>query len=987
MNTAPSFLNFVTTDFSGSDHWANSIAIGLDGKIIVAGSARVNNSGDRTTNFALARFSVNGELDTSFGINGKLTTDFDGNYDAADSIFIQPDGKILAAGYAKFGYGERYALVRYKTDGSLDPSFGTDGKTSTVAGVQSFAKSLSVLADGKILLAGSLNNDYPEFGVARYNANGSLDTNFGTKGIVTTDFTSTYDNASSMAVQVDGKIIIAGSAYNPTLQVSVFAIARYNSDGSIDTNFGNNGKLTTDFEGINEGGNSVIIQTDGKIVVAGSASNNFALARYNTDGSLDGSFDGDGKVTTDFGGSEGGNSVIIQTDGKIVVAGSTSNNFALARYNTDGSLDSSFDGDGKVTTKLGDYSYGSSATLQTDEKIVVAGSANNNFAVIRYNIDGSIDKSFMPSTTNLPGKPTFLEWGSSFSNVTTILSPTVFINDSELGGLGNYLGATLKLSRYGGASTEDQFSAKSGGTLTSLSPNSYLAVNGVTIGRVTSNDAGTLVLTFNANATQLLVNEAMQQIAYKNTSNAPPDTVQIDWTFNDGNTGAQGAGGALSTTGTTFVSIIATNDAPMTGYNLPDRTVTTGVPFIYTLPAGAFTDPDQEPLSYGVVAADGSGVPPWMRIDSTTGTLSGTPDQLDVGTINLLMTASDSSGSSANDFFVLSIGTSDTTAPTVSSFSPTDGAKAVLVGANIVVTFSEAIQRGTGNIVLKDAANNVVATYDAASNANLSISGSTLTINPTADLGYSTNYFVTFASGTIKDLAGNSYTDNSTFDFTTASLGKNVDLLVYNWKTHTLLNAVTVTSESHSGISNSQGTVSFFAVTENSLSLSASRNVPEVELIPTNAAVNLQDAIAILKMIVGLDVNGAGKPLSPYQSLAADFDLSGQVTLADAIGVLKHVVGLSAPEPTWHFVDESSTTVAGIMVAPLTPGQPPFMAVNTASSESPIQVGLVGYLRGDVDGSFAGVASADDLDATQPNYFQDLSARTGFNLSQFGVYV
>ena len=111
----------------------------------------------------------------------------------------------------------------------------------------------------------------------------------------------------------------------------------------------------------------------------------------------------------------------------------------------------------------------------------------------------------------------------------------------------------------------------------------------------------------------------------------------------------------------------------------------------------------------------------------------------------------------------------DTTAPTVSTFSPTDGATAVLVGANIVVTFSEAIQKGTGNIVLKDAANNVVATYDAATSSNLSISGSTLTINPTADLGYSTNYFVTFASGTIKDLAGNSYTGISTYDFTTSA--------------------------------------------------------------------------------------------------------------------------------------------------------------------------------------------------------------------------
>ena len=152
----------------------------------------------------------------------------------------------------------------------------------------------------------------------------------------------------------------------------------------------------------------------------------------------------------------------------------------------------------------------------------------------------------------------------------------------------------------------------------------------------------------------------------------------------------------------------------------------------------------------------------------------------------------------------------------------------------------------------------------------------------------------------------------------------------------------------------------------------------------TNSAVNLQDAIAILKMIVGLDVNGAGKALSPYQAYAADFDGNGKVELSDAIAVLKHVVGLPSPDPQWLFFNEADTTVPG--KANLSPGTVPALSANMSSAGA-VRVGLVGVMRGDVDGSFAGAPGAQSLDLTQAGYFTALiAAHTDLSASQFGVY-
>ncbi len=206
-----------------------------------------------------------------------------------------------------------------------------------------------------------------------------------------------------------------------------------------------------------------------------------------------------------------------------------------------------------------------------------------------------------------------------------------------------------------------------------------------------------------------------------------------------------------------------------------------------------------------------------------------------------------------------------------------------------------------------------------------------------------------------------------------ASVGANVDLLAYSWKAHTLLDGVAINGGAYTGATNANGAASLVGVTEANLALTAARPVPEAEVAATNSAVNLQDAIAILKMIVGLEVNGAGKPLSPYQTLAADFDGNGTVGLTDAIGVLKHVVGLPADKPTWEFVSETEpnpTALSGITA--------------DLSGANPVRVGLVGYLTGDVDGSYTGASGAGVLETA---YFETLvESNIALNLTQFGIY-
>ncbi|MFD9223461.1 hypothetical protein ACFWDI_26440 [Streptomyces sp. NPDC060064] len=283
-----------------------------------------------------------GDLDPTFGTGGKVTTNFGGTDNEARGVAVQADGKIIAVGQSDSGGTIDFALARYNPDGSLDSTFGTGGKVTTdFGGGGDLAFGVVVQADGKIIAAGLdfSGSTFFDFALARYNTDGSLDTTFGTGGKVTTDFGGSFDVAFGVVVQADGKIVAVGSAGG-----IAFALARYNTDGSLDSTFGTGGKVTTNFGGGNEA-RAVALQADGKIIAAGvstSGTADFALARYNTDGSLDSTFGTGGKVTTNFGGTDEARAVALQADGKIIAAGLDFSGgafeFALARYQDGGSI-------------------------------------------------------------------------------------------------------------------------------------------------------------------------------------------------------------------------------------------------------------------------------------------------------------------------------------------------------------------------------------------------------------------------------------------------------------------------------------------------------------------------------------------------------------------------------------------------------------------------------------------------------------------------
>ncbi len=279
-----------------------------------------------------------GDLDPTFGTAGMVMTDINRSTDIAQAVAVQADGKLVVVGqtYKHNDFsGEDFVVTRYNTDGTLDNSFGSGGKVRTdFPGLAAVPSSVVIQPNGKIVVAGGafpLFTFLGNFEVVRYNPNGSLDTSFGNGGIVTTNFPE-GSYASSVALQADGKIIAAGTVFVDFVigepSNTDFALARYNSDGTPDTSFGNGGQVSTDFFGMEDDAFSVLIQPDGKIVAVGSANNpatyyDFAAVRYLSNGTIDTTFGVAGKVSTDFGDQnfDRAHSAALQPDGRIVAAG------------------------------------------------------------------------------------------------------------------------------------------------------------------------------------------------------------------------------------------------------------------------------------------------------------------------------------------------------------------------------------------------------------------------------------------------------------------------------------------------------------------------------------------------------------------------------------------------------------------------------------------------------------------------------------------
>ncbi|TKK65383.1 T9SS type A sorting domain-containing protein [Ilyomonas limi] len=386
----------VTTNFNNQDY-ANAIALQGD-KIIVGGST--TNLKPYFTDLALARYTANGALDASFGQDGKLTDYIPLGQTYFTSTAIQ-GSKIVAAGYAFINNDKTdFVLARYTADGVLDASFGENGKVITDFSGYAFATSVAVQGN-KIIVGGYAFNPVnrnEDFALARYTDDGTLDSSFGVNGIITTDFNNSGDVANAIVLQGD-KIILAGNITNPDY-TNDFAIARYTADGVLDFTFGEHGKVTTDFHNHSyDIANSITLQGD-KILVGGTtyyydeSTNFFALARYTANGVLDASFGVNGKVTTNFNNSYGGVNSIATQGNKIIIGGFSGDDFALARYTADGTLDSSFGGKGIVTTDFNNAQDLAYSMVVEGDKIILAGFSNNNFALARYKTDGVLDASF-----------------------------------------------------------------------------------------------------------------------------------------------------------------------------------------------------------------------------------------------------------------------------------------------------------------------------------------------------------------------------------------------------------------------------------------------------------------------------------------------------------------------------------------------------------------------------------------------------------------
>ncbi|RMA58743.1 T9SS type A sorting domain-containing protein [Ulvibacter antarcticus] len=300
--------------------YATDVALQDDGKIVLGARTWDNVSG----NFAVIRLNIDGTLDTSFGTGG-LTIASNGN-DVAETVAIQDDGKIVLGGYTD----DDFSTARFNTDGTLDTSFGTNGWSITEFDTSlSFIKEIGIQDDGKIVLAGFIVNSKYQMAAARINADGTIDNTFGTNGKVFFNVGPDNDFLEGMAIQADGKILLGGHSYvsSPPLKYDM-AIVRLNIDGSFDTSYGNNGVSTAR---IVDGANytrRMTIQADGKALLVGftvvGTEYNIGMARFDTDGNLDASFGTNGMVSTDINGREDyGNAIAIQPDGKIIIAGNS----------------------------------------------------------------------------------------------------------------------------------------------------------------------------------------------------------------------------------------------------------------------------------------------------------------------------------------------------------------------------------------------------------------------------------------------------------------------------------------------------------------------------------------------------------------------------------------------------------------------------------------------------------------------------------------
>ena len=398
-----------TYDFNGTpsntdNDQSRDVAVQTDGKIVMVGYAYLTAS-----NIALAvmRFNADGTLDTTFGDNGRVINDFAAGAEQFGGVVIQPDGKIIAVGTVDSR--RTRIIIRYNPNGTVDNTFAANGVfTAPLAfgsnNVTVDTPRLLLQPDGKILAMGThkLDSGADIFGVRRLNTDGSPDTSFGIDGLATARFTpfapNLGDRPSDFALQADGKIVAGGFA-----NAEDVAIARWNADGTLDNTFANGGKVQISFGTADATAWTITVQPDGKVLIGGRVlinDSDILLVRLNTNGTLDTTFDNDGYAAANFGAFDHAYKIFVRNN-KIITVGvsiqSPNSDFLIARFNMDGSPDTSFGTNGSIKTSINAYDFTYSAAFAPDGKLVIGGftrstigTQGEDFAAARYNFGSDV---------------------------------------------------------------------------------------------------------------------------------------------------------------------------------------------------------------------------------------------------------------------------------------------------------------------------------------------------------------------------------------------------------------------------------------------------------------------------------------------------------------------------------------------------------------------------------------------------------------------
>ena len=407
----------VTTSIGSSGETIYAMVLQPDGKIVSAGETW---NGTKW-NLGLTRHTPSGALDPTFGSGGKVSVAVGSSTDYVGAVALQADGKIVVAGGSYNGTNYDIAVARFTAAGVLDNTFGTGGKViSAISGANEGAYGVVIQPDGRIVIAGFSNSGNDRFALVRYLPDGTLDSSFGTGGVVTTHFGHGHDVANGLTLQADGKLVAAGYAFNGTKRN--FAAARYTAAGALDPTFGTGGLVSIPLRSGTDEAYALKLLPDGRMVLAGRS---FGLSNYDfglvmllPDGTLDTTFGGTGIVTSSLNtGDNTAYAVTVLGDGRIVAAGETrigtgTRDIGVMRYLADGTPDAGFGVDGVVRTGIGSSNdVGYAAALQADGKLVVGGytwnGTNRDFALVRYEMAATAPVvTYLPHIGLLPTKVT-----------------------------------------------------------------------------------------------------------------------------------------------------------------------------------------------------------------------------------------------------------------------------------------------------------------------------------------------------------------------------------------------------------------------------------------------------------------------------------------------------------------------------------------------------------------------------------------------------